>query len=344
MKNQAKRPLDVLLRAIANPIIALVLAFLLSGLVVLISGDDPMEDYAAILQGAFGSKSNLINTVRYMLPILMLALSFTLCDSCGYFNIGQEGQMYSAVVTMAWIQHAFGGAPQWLLSILLVLGAIVAAGIVSLLPALLKNTLGINEVVVGILLNNIMLCLSDYMIRYTAIAEINKSVAMSIQIVPTFSRMSLLIASVVIMVAYTLIMRNTVPGYRLRMVGSNPTFSKSNGLHVIRIVLIVSFIGGAFSGLAAAGETMGIYHRMHSAYADGMGFSGMTAALIGKESPLGMVLGSLLLGALQSGSVNLTVSTSVQAEIVNVIKGFVMLFATVNLLQYFRGAKKEAAK
>ena len=329
MKNEAKRPLDTLLRAIANPIIALVLAFLLSGLVVLISGDDPMEAYAAILQGAFGSKSNLINTVRYMLPILMLALSFTLCDSCGYFNIGQEGQMYSAVVTMAWIQHAFGGAPQWLLSILLVLGAIIATGIVSLLPALLKHTLGINEVVVGILLNNIML---------------NKSVAMSIQIVPTFSRVSLLIASVVIMAAYALIMRNTVPGYRLRMVGSNPTFSRSNGLHVIRIVLIVSFIGGAFSGLAAAGETMGIYHRMHSAYADGMGFSGMTAALIGKESPLGMVLGSLLLGALQSGSVNLTVSTSVQAEIVNVIKGFVMLFATVNLLQYFRGTKKEAAK
>ena len=340
MKNEAKRPLDTLLRAIANPIIALVLAFLLSGLVVLISGDDPMEAYAAILQGAFGSKSNLINTVRYMLPILMLALSFTLCDSCGYFNIGQEGQMYSAVVTMAWIQHAFGGAPQWLLSILLVLGAIIATGIVSLLPALLKHTLGINEVVVGILLNNIMLNLSDYMIRYTAIAELNKSVAMSIQIVPTFSRVSLLIASVVIMAAYALIMRNTVPGYRLRMVGSNPTFSRSNGLHVIRIVLIVSFIGG----LAAAGETMGIYHRMHSAYADGMGFSGMTAALIGKESPLGMVLGSLLLGALQSGSVNLTVSTSVQAEIVNVIKGFVMLFATVNLLQYFRGTKKEAAK
>ena len=64
--------------------------------------------------------------------------------------------------------------------------------------------------------------------------------------------------------------------------------------------------------------------------------------MLGKE--ILMVLGSLLLGALQSGSVNLTVSTSVQAEIVNVIKGFVMLFATVNLLQYFRGAKKEAAK
>ena len=74
------------------------------------------------------------------------------------------------------------------------------------------------------------------------------------------------------------------------------------------------------------------------------GLKEAAAALIGKESPLGMVLGSLLLGALQSGSVNLTVSTSVQAEIVNVIKGFVMLFATVNLLQYFRGAKKEAAK
>ena len=344
MKSETKRPLDVLLRAVANPIIALILAFLLSGLVVLISGDDPMEAYAAILQGAFGSKSNLINTVRYMLPILMLALSFTLCDSCGYFNIGQEGQMYSAVVTMAWIQHAFGGAPQWLLSILLVLGAIVAAGIVSLLPALLKHTLGINEVVVGILLNNIMLCLSDYMIRYTAIAELNKSVAMSIQIVPTFSRMSLLVASVVIMVAYTLIMRNTVPGYRLRMVGEPDVLQiQQPARHPHRADRLVHR-RGVLRPCRGGRNELACYHRMHSAYADGMGFSGMTAALIGKESPLGMVLGSLLLGALQSGSVNLTVSTSVQAEIVNVIKGFVMLFATVNLLQYFRGTKKEAAK
>ena len=69
-----------------------------------------------------------------------------------------------------------------------------------------------------------------------------------------------------------------------------------------------------------------------------------------RQLPSGIITGSKLainsvgIGALQSGSVNLTVSTSVQAEIVNVIKGFVMLFATVNLLQYFRGAKKEAAK
>lgn len=196
----------------------------------------------------------------------------------------------------------------------------------------------------GILLNNIMLCLSDYMIRYTAIAELNKSVAMSIQIVPTFSRMSLLVASVVIMVAYTLIMRNTVPGYRLRMVGSNPDVLQiqrparhpHRADRLVHRRRILRPCRGRRNDGHLSPHALGL-RRWHGLFRHDGG-----ADRQGEPAGHGARLAAS--GRAAKRSVNLTVSTSVQAEIVNVIKGFVMLFATVNLLQYFRGAKKEAAK
>ncbi len=320
--------------SLINPVIAVAIAFIVSGLVVTISGGNPLEAYAALAKGAFGSLNSIKTTVRYMLPILLLAMSFAFCNRCGYFNIGQEGQMYAAVLTICWLQLVCAGLPQWLTAILMILGASVAAGVMSLIPALLKFILGINEVVVAILLNYIILQLSEYLLLYTPIASSGTSIPMSLNIEPTLSKPLMVVAVVCIVIAYMLIMRNTVPGFRVRMVGYNPTFAKANGIQTIRVVLVVSLLGGALAGLAAAGETMGIYHKMYRAYADGMGFSGMTAALIGKQNPLGMVLGSLLLGALQSGAVNLSVMTDVPAEMVLVVKGFVMLFATINLLQF----------
>lgn len=327
-----------------NPIVAVLIAFIVSGLVVLISGGNPLEAYAALAKGAFGSLTSVKNTVRYMLPILLLALSFALCNRCGYFNIGQEGQMYAAVLTICWLQVLCKNLPHGVTAALMIAGAMLAAGVISLLPALLRFLLGINEVVVAILLNYIILQLSEYMLLYTAIASSGTSIPMSLNIDPTLSKSFMVIAVAGVVAAYALIMRNTVPGYRVRMIGYNPSFAQANGIRTIRVVLVVSLLGGALAGIAASGEVLGIYHKMYRAYADGMGFSAMTAALIGKQGPVGMVLGSLLLGALQSGAVNLSVMTDVPPEVVLVVKGFVMLFATINLLQYFSrtGRKKEA--
>lgn len=287
MRSQLSKLKPEKLMRLCDPIVAVLVAFVASGLVVVISGGNPLEAYAAIAKGAFGSATSFRNTLRYTFPILLLALSFNLCDKCGYFNIGQEGQMYASVLVICWIQRLLGDLPQPLLMLLMIVGAMAAGGLVSLIPAALKFLLNINEVVVAIL------------------------------------------------IAYALILRSTVPGFRLRMIGMNPAFARSSGLHTMKSMLIVAVLGGALAGLAASGEILSVYHETYSAYADGMGFTSMTAALIGRGSAVGMLLGSLLLGALSGGAVNLSISTDTPAEMVLVVRGFVMLFATVSLLQYF---------
>ena len=173
------------------------------------------------------------------------------------------------------------------------------------------------------------------MLLYSGIAAPKSSVAKSLSIVPRLPLWAVLTAAVGVLAAYALILRSTVPGFRLRMIGMNPAFARSNGLRTVKSMLIVAVLGGALAGLAASGEILSVYHETYSAYADGMGFTSMTAALIGRGNAVGMLLGSLLLGALSGGAVNLSISTDTPAEMVLVVRGFVMLFATVSLLQYF---------
>lgn len=271
MRSQLSKLKPEKLVRLCDPIVAVLVAFVVSGLVVVISGGNPLEAYAAIAKGAFGSATSFRNTLRYTFPILLLALSFNLCDKCGYFNIGQEGQMYASVLVICWIQRLLGDLPQPLLMLLMIVGAMAAGGLVSLIPAALKFLLNINEVVVAILINNLLISLSTYMLLYSGIAAPKSSVAKSLSIVPRLPLGAVLTATVVILIAYALILRSTVPGFRLRMIGMNPAFARSSGLHTMKSMLIVAVLGGALAGLAASGEILSVYHETYSAYADGHG-------------------------------------------------------------------------
>lgn len=325
-----------------SPLLAILVAFVVAGLVVFASGGDAVEAYKALASGAFGSWTGFKNTVRYTLPIIMLAFSFSICDRGGYFNIGQEGQIYFAALGMAFIPQLLPNASLGVQTVAMIIAASLCGGLISLLPALFKFLLGINEVVIAILMNYIILLLTDYLLNNGPIARANTTIPMSITLKPSMGSIVILLSVIAIILAYAFTIRYTVPGYDLRMIGYNPQFSETCGLKTIKIVLGAALLGGVFSGLTAAGEVMGVYHRVYGDFAANMGFNGMTAALIGKNSTLGIIFGSLILGALQSGAVTLSVATNVPAEIVQVVQGFVMLFATVNFMHHIiKAARKK---
>ena len=327
---------------IVGPILGVILAFIVAGLVVWASDGNPFEAYKALAEGAFGSAAGIKNTVRYTLPIIFLGFSFSICAKCGYFNIGQEGQLYMSALAIAAVQVLFPEAKSISLLLLMLAAAIVAGGVCCLIPAVFKFIFGVNEIIVAMLMNYIIVLLTQYLLMYSSLAEVGKSTAMSITIVPSTIGVVIFIVSVAIIIIYSILMKRSVPGYRLRMVGENRHFAKASGIKTIRLVLIVSFLGGAFSALSASGEIFGIYHKVYNGFAENLGFYGMTAALIGSQSAVGLVCGFsiIILGALQSGSINLSVMTDVPSEMVLVVQGFVMLFATVNVLLMFSGKIK----
>lgn len=333
------------LHNILNPITAVIVALLLSGLLVVFSGGDPINAYRAILKGAFGSKSAIESTIRYTLPLLMLGIAFTLSNKCGYFNIGQEAQMYTSALTIVTVQVFLGNSisTTTLFVVMIVLG-MIAGAIVSFIPAYLKVTLGANEIVLSILLNSIVLSLSDFLLQNTALGQPGANTSMSVYFIPVIPKFALVIAAMIIVVLYAYVINYTVPGYQLRMVGNNPAFAKFCGLNNRKIIFTAAIFSGMLASLTASGELMGVYKSFYHNYADGMGFTAMTAALIGKQNVVGIIFGALLLGALQSGAIGLSASKGASPEIVILVRGFVMLLGTISILPHFSTLKQRKNK
>lgn len=332
------------LKKLMNPTVAILLAFLLAGLVVSISGDSPFEAYAALFKGAFGTAAGLKNTVRYVIPIILLGFSFSICQRSGYFNIGQEGQMYAAATAIVFFSHWTAALPLGIRMMIMIICACFVAGIVALIPAILKSLLGINEIIVAVMINYILSLFSSWTLLYSVIADKNASMPKSLGIPESIGETTLIIVTVIAILAYYLTLKCTTAGYRIRMIGKNTKFARACGLPTTKIILTAAFIAGVIVGFATVGEVMGVYHIVYDNFPTGMGFSGMTAALIGQHHPIGIVLGAIIIGALQSGSVLLSIDTNVPAEIVQVVQGFVMFFATVNLIRHVKRSKGQSGR
>ena len=241
--------------------------------------------------------------------------------------------MYAAAIAAAFAALAGADLPKGLQIFLIITAAVSAGGALCLFPAVLKFVFGVNEVIVSMLLNYIMVLFTNYLLLNSSIGIEGRTTPSSIEFEPRIAAWILAVLSALIMMVYALFMKNTAPGYRLRMTGRNADFARANGIRVRRIILAACFMGGVFSALSAAGEILGVYHRVYDGFAENLGFYGMTAALIGSQSAIGLIFGGIILGALQSGSVSLTVMTDVSSDMVLVVQGFVMLFATVNILR-----------
>ncbi len=317
---------------LCNPVLAITIAFVMGGLMVLLSGDSPFETYNALLKGAFGSAAAIKNTIRYSIPILLLAYSFSICNQCGYFNISQESQMYSAAVAMAVVSESTHGFPSWLRLVCMMTAACTASAIACLIPAVVKFKLGVSEVVVGVMMNYLMAYFTKHMIAFSFIAQPGATSIMSLPIPEDIGPIAITISTILIIVLYAFGMKRTIPGYRLAIVGKNQTFAEAMGIPSMKVILSSVVLGGVITGICAIGEMLGYYHIIYGDFAADMGFNGMTAALLGMNNGIGMVFGALILGALKSGSVLLTVVTSIPAELVDCVRGFVMFFATISLI------------
>lgn len=320
---------------ILSPVITILLAFIAGGLIAFLSGTDPVEAYTAMWVGAFGSPSAISQTIRYTFPIILLAMSFSVCNLCGFFNIGQCGQMYCAATAICWMQYLFprlSGLPQIVL--MLFVGMLVGA-ILTTIPAYLKHRFGVNEAMIFLMFDSVAMAITEYMLRYSAIAQpgsaaLPKSIVVTAEIPPII----MYIGVGVLVLAYAFMIRNTTLGYHIRMIGKNSRFADFCGVSSKRVLVRAAIIGGAFSGLAAASEILCHYHCLYNNFASGdLAFMGIAAALLASDSPIGIIFASLVLGTMKSGAIRIATRTNISAELILVIIGLIMLFATIRFLQ-----------
>jgi len=335
MQNLLKR----LWRAVSVPLFAVILAMLIGTVILVVSGADPFRSYAALAQGAFGSGQTISRTLEKATPLMLSGLAVAFAFKAGLFNIGAQGQLIFGAITSAWLGYSITGLPWYLHAPLALLGGAVAGGLFGAIPGALKAYTGAHEVITTIMLNFVAINITDYLadgpwkdptpgnIVARTPAVLPSARLEDLGIIPV----GFLIALLCAVGAWWLLWKTTI-GFEIRTVGLNPHAARYAGIRVARTVILTMVLSGVLAGLGGSIETMGIIGRFQPGFNTGLGFEGITIALLGKTHPLGVVPAALLVGAMKAGANQMQFSAGVPAEIIDVIQALILFFVAAEII------------
>jgi simple sugar transport system permease protein len=323
----------------ALPAIAVVLALVVGAFMLVALGVNPLTAYVAMFDGAFGSLTSFTQVLVKATPLLLVGLGICIAFRGGIINIGGEGQIIVGALAATALALSVPHLPTLVLLPLAVLAAAAGGAIWGGVPGILKARLGVNEILSTIMMNEIALQFSNFLLRGPLIdpeqIAAGTQIAQSAQLPeaawlvrlmpPTLLHAGLIMALVLAVVVYILLWRTTL-GYRIRAVGFNPESSRYAGIRVPIYQALALVLGGTLAGLAGAGEVLGVQHRMMEGLSAGYGFSGIVTALFGKLHPLGVVPASVLFGALLVGADKMQRATQVPSALIDTLLGLVVLF------------------
>lgn len=336
-------------------LIALLLSFLVSSIVIIIAGYSPLEAYGAMLKGAFGSSYYLAQTLGTAIPLIFSGLAMATAMKVGVFNIGIEGQMIIGALPAALVGTYVTGLPAWIHLPLCILAGAICGGIWAMIVAILKNKLHINEVILTIMMNYVAMYVVDYLVNYPFRAEgkiirtevIQPTAAMTTLVPHTRLYTGIFLAIVAAIVIWYMLQKTRF-GYELRAVGKNPDAAEAAGINKKKYIVWAMFLSGALAGIGGAGEVLGFYGYYISNMTSGYGFDGIAIATMGRGNPFGTTLAALLFGALRNGATGMNRSTSIPGEFIQVLQALVILFVStpgiIRAIQKRWKRKKENTK
>lgn len=319
----------------SRPILATLMAFLVSSLLILTQSVNPLEAFAAMLKGSVGNIGALAATGVRATPLLFGGLSFVVAFRAGLFNVGVDGQLLvgAAAATAVAIQPL--PLPPWLHVTLCLLAAAIGGALYALIPAYLRAYRGISEVVVTLMMNYIALNLISYLVLDGPLKRPGAWFPQSPDIMTTawlpklIERTSLhagILVAIAIGLLLSFILRFTPFGFHVRMVGTNPNAAHYAGLDVKAYMLRVMLISGAIAGLAGASEVMGLRHALFENFSGGLGYDGISVGLLAAANPLGVFLAAFFFGALRAGAALMQQTVGIVTAMADVIQALTVFF------------------
>ncbi len=336
------------------PFIGVVIALFVGALMLLALKANPIEAYAALFGGAFGSSSGLTQTLVKATPLLLVGLGVCIAFRASVINIGGEGQIIAGALMGTWFPLTFRTWPGWLLVPSTLVMGFLAGAAWGFLPGILKARLKVNEILSTVMMNAIAVQLMNLLIRsvlidpagitagtYLAQSERLPAQSWLPRLIPqTLLHAGSLIAVGLAILVYIFLWRTTI-GYRIRAVGLNPDASRFAGINVPFYQALSLTLAGGFAGIAGTIEVIGVQHRLLEGITSGYGFSGIVAALFGGLHPLGSIPAAILFGGLLVGGDKMQRAVQVPSSLIDAILGLVVLFVVGSALWSRRLAARQ---
>lgn len=326
-----------LMRAITVPLVAVLLALIIGAIILALSGANPLEAYGALIQGAFGSQTAIQRTLEKATPLIFTGLAVAFAFKGGLFNIGAQGQLLIGGVIAAAIGFGFTGLPAIIHAPLALLGGALAGALFGAIPGFLKARTGAHEVITTIMLNFVAINITDFLAdgvwKDTSPGNI---VARTPRILPSaeipvaaFVPIGFVIGCLMALATWYLLWHTTL-GYEIRTVGLNANAAKYAGMGVAYTIVLTMTISGFLAGMGGSIETLGVVGRYQPGFNIGLGFDGITVALLGKTHPFGTIPAAILIGALRAGSSQMQFTAGVAKEITDVIIALMLFFVAAD--------------
>ncbi len=342
----------------ASPIVAIVATMITGGLVFALIGKPPFKALWIFFFEPFASLWSLEELVVKATPLILIGVGLSVAYRANVWNIGAEGQLtFGALLGGAVPVLANGWNTPATLVAMLVLGAI-GGMIWGLVPALLKIKAGVNEILVSLMLVYVAQLLLDWLVRGPWRDPHGFNFPKSVgfegwQTIPTIGdgRLNLgVLLAVAAAVALAVLMRRTIKGYEVRVLGEAPRAGRFAGFSHDRMVLFAFLLSGGLAGLAGVIEVASTVGQLQPNISPGYGFTAIIVAFLGRLDPIGVILAALMLAASYLGGEAAQVALGISDKAARVFQGILLFWvlACDTLILYrprlVRGSTAEAAR
>jgi simple sugar transport system permease protein len=327
------------------PLLNLLAAFLVSGVIVVILGENPFEALRLLVFGAFGYGEAFGYTLYYATNFIFTGLAVALAFHAGLFNIGGEGQAFIGGLGVGLVCLYLGFLPFVLVLPLAIAAGALFGGFWGFVPGWLQAKRGSHIVITTIMFNFIASAIMTYLMvnvlirpgqaspesrvfaEHTWLPQLHDLAARIGLDLPASPLNLAFVIGLVCCVLVWLYIWHTRAGYALRVVGQNEAAAVYGGIRPARVIMVAMALSGALAAGVGLNEIMGAQHRLILGFTGGFGFVGIAVALMGRSHPLGIVLAAVLFGALYQGGAELAFDMpKVSRDLVVVIQGLVILF------------------
>lgn len=341
-------------RQLTLPFFAVVFGLLLGALLIIITGDNPLTAYRGMLQGALGGAEQFGRTLEKATPLILGGLAVAFAFKAGLFNIGGQGQLLLGAVFSAWVGFKFGLPPVIHIPFALLVGGIFGAAL-GALAGLLKATRGTHEVISTIMFNFVAANLTEWLVSrdgpWTDPPETNVSQLARTPLIKESARIPRLgeipmgfFVAVLAAVLIWYLVKHTNLGFEIRTVGANAHAARYAGISVTRITVVAMGISAFLAGVGGSVQTQGVFDRFEPGFNSGLGFDGITIALLARTNALAVVPAAMLIGAMDAGTTEMQSRTDVEPEIISVIQAFILFFiAAPTVVRWIIRRRAEAA-
>ena len=335
------------LQPVLVPFYAILLSFIVGGVLIALIGVNPFEAYWALLRGMFGTPERIAGSIARSVPFIGSALALAFAFRAGLFNIGAEGQLLIGGVTAAWVGtwSIVNDMPGVLAVVVVIFAGFCGGAFWGGIPGVLRAKTGAHEVISTIMLNSIALFMTRWLINSTnplVLRDTSASVPRTKEIAPN-ARLPEMVDSepnlhwglflmIALCIVVWFVLGRTTYGFETITVGTNPHAAHYAGVSVDRIIILAMLFAGGFAGLAAASEVAGTNFFFQPGTFAFIGFDGIAIALLARGNPIAIIPAAFLWGALLSGAPLMQQEAEVSIDVVRVIQAMVLLFVAADAI------------